>query len=264
MCVILQRQDVIKYIIASNVRRPKSIMTKRRSGGTMINGNILVIPDLHIPFEHKHALEFCAKKRDEYNCDIVTSIGDLFDFHALSDYVHDPDGFTSGHELSEAEAHVIPWILEFKKMFLCIGNHDARLARKAFESGISARYIRNINEIFGLPDSWVWKKSWIAHDIVFQHGIYSGKDAGLKSAINNRQSTVTGHAHAFAGIQWSSSPRDLIYGFNVGCLVDMHSYAMQYSQTPNRPVLGCGVILDQGRLPIFETLNLGTKIIYKE
>ena len=38
---------------------------------------------------------------------------------------------------------------------------------------------------------------------------------------------------------------------NPGCLIDPNSYAMAYN-LPNtwRPIIGCGVILNNGKLPI--------------
>jgi hypothetical protein len=57
------------------------------------------------------------------------------------------------------------------------------------------------------------------------------------------QSTVIGHIHAFAGIQWNANPRHLFFGFNVGCLIDRHLYAFKYGKKfKNKPILGVGLI----------------------
>ena len=55
--------------------------------------------------------------------------------------------------------------------------------------------------------------------------------------------TVIGHVHSSAGVQYLASKRDLIFGMNVGCGIDIKSYAMAYGKNfANRPVLGCGVV----------------------
>ena len=54
----------------------------------------------------------------------------------------------------------------------------------------------------------------------------------------------------------------MIFGMNVGCGIDIDAYAMEYSRPfPKRPTLGCGVVLDGGRVAIFVLMPLGSKII---
>ena len=49
-----------------------------------------------------------------------------------------------------------------------LGNHDLIIARKAEDSGIDKRWVRNLNEVLGCPD-WVFEEQFV-HDNVF---IYS-------------------------------------------------------------------------------------------
>jgi predicted MPP superfamily phosphohydrolase len=225
--------------------------------------NILVIPDLHHPFTHKKALSHCIKIYNDYKCTKVISIGDIFDLYALSDYDHDPDGLSGGTETEKARDQIKGWIKAFPEMYICYGNHDLRLRRKALKSGISFRYLKALNDVFDIPNTWKWQETWRAFDVLFQHGIYTGANAAFKLAQSNRMSTVSGHSHSFAGIQWSASMIDLIYGFNVGCLIDIDTYAMKYHKFPVRPTLGAGVICDRGRLPIWIPLDLGKRVEIK-
>ena len=70
--------------------------------------------------------------------------------------------------------------------------------------------------------------------------------------MSNRQSTVIGHVHSWGGVQYTSGPKDTIFGMNVGCGIDETSYAMAYSKPFRyRPTLGCGVVLGDGSHAMF-------------
>ena len=51
---------------------------------------------------------------------------------------------------------------------------------------------------------------------------------------------------------------------NVGCGLDTTSYAASYGKHfPKKPTIGCGVVLDEGRIGIFIPMDLGSKLIRK-
>jgi hypothetical protein len=71
----------------------------------------------------------------------------------------------------------------------------------------------------------------------------SGKLAHLNRAISNRASTVVGHMHSFAGIAYTASPRDCIFGMNVGSGIHNRSLAFAYGKDfPHKPIVSCGVV----------------------
>ena len=53
---------------------------------------ILVIGDIHSPFELEGYLQFCKDTYANYNCNQVIFIGDIIDNHASSFHISDPDG----------------------------------------------------------------------------------------------------------------------------------------------------------------------------
>ena len=63
---------------------------------------ILVIGDLHCPFELDGYFEFCLETYDRFNCNQVVFIGDLVDSHATSRHETDPDGMSAKTELERA------------------------------------------------------------------------------------------------------------------------------------------------------------------
>ena len=79
----------------------------------------------------------------------------------------------------------------------------------------------------------------------------------MKRVQNWGCSMVQGHIHTEAFISYTASLKDLKYGFQVPCGIDYDSFAYGYSKFHTaKPILGVGVILDDGRTPIIETMQL--------
>jgi hypothetical protein len=57
---------------------------------------VLVIPDLHCPFEHPDALEFLRAVKKRFMPSVFVCLGDEIDAHAFSRYPKDPDGMSAG------------------------------------------------------------------------------------------------------------------------------------------------------------------------
>jgi hypothetical protein len=215
---------------------------------------VLVIPDLQIPFEHKDALRFVMAVRDAYGPTVVVNIGDEVDFHALSDFDADPDGFSAGDEMGQALKHLDAWYEEFQDVKVCISNHTARPFRRAYKYGIPRHFLKDYQEFLEAPDGWSWEEYYILDEVRYEHGHALGggygKTAAANAPLKNGRSTVFGHFHASAGIQYTATPEALLFGFNVGSLIDFKTYAFKYSHgAKSRPILGCGII-DRG-VPTF-------------
>lgn len=220
---------------------------------------VLWIPDLQEPFAHQDARSFIWEVAKKEKPSVVGNAGDEVDFHALGDWDHDPDGLSPGHELKEAVKKLKDWYSMFPNMLVCTSNHTARPFRKAFKCGIPKAFIRDYREFLDAPKGWKWADNWEIDGVVYEHGEgFSGREGAIKAALANMQSTVIGHIHSFAGIQWSANSKHLIFGFNTGCLIDRHSYAFAYgAKMKNKPILGCGII-DRG-IPKFIPMLLDSK-----
>jgi hypothetical protein len=220
---------------------------------------VLVIPDLQCPFEHKDALRFLKAVSKKYKTQQVVCIGDEADFHAISDYDHDPDGMSAGDELKKALKHLGQFYKAFPKVRVCTSNHTARPFRKAFRFGLPSAFLRSYSEFLQAPKGWVWSESFVIDGVRFEHGEgYSGQQGALKAAQANGKSTVIGHIHAHAGIQYSATPEQLYFGMNVGCLINRHAYAFAYGKySVSKPILGCGVLIDG--VPHFVPMLLNKK-----
>lgn len=171
------------------------------------------------------------------------------DNHAISYHEHDPDGKSPEDEAKEADLRLKRWFGAFPEVFLCLGNHDRLVQRKARTNGLPSRAIKTFREMWKFPLGWQEDFSWEFYGVRFMHGTgISGERAHIKAAEQNRQPTVIGHTHHTLAGNYLVSERDRIFGMNVGCGIDRKTYAFEYGRDLlKKPALGCGVITDKGR-----------------
>lgn len=214
---------------------------------------VLSVPDLQYPFAHRDHLDFLEAVIEKYKPNAFINQGDEVDFHALGDYDHDPDGFSAGHELEAAVRDLEKLYKIIPKTKVCVSNHTSRPYRRAFKFGIPAAFIKSYKEFLNAPKGWEWADTWEIDNVLYEHGDspgVSGAMGAIRAALKNMQSTCIGHLHSYAGIQWSANAKHLIFGFNVGCLIDKDKYAFKYGKNlKDKPILGCGII-DAG-IPTF-------------
>jgi hypothetical protein len=215
--------------------------------------NVLIIGDLHLPFTKEGYFEHCVKIKEKYNCNEFVFIGDIIDNHYSSFHDSDPDGMGAGEEIKAAQDGIQKWYNEFPNAKVCLGNHCLIPNRKAFNAGLSRHWVKSIQEVFQLWD-WTFSDSFIIDDVVYEHGI-----GGKAQQRSKREliSVVQGHYHTDMYIHYTVGRNFKIFGMQVGCGVDQDSYAMAYGKYFPKPAIGCGVILNNGTLPILEPMNLG-------
>jgi len=214
--------------------------------------NILVIGDLHEPFTKSGYLEFCREQQQIYNCGTIIFIGDLIDNHFSNYHETDPDGYSAGHELDLAIDNIQNWYYTFPKATIIIGNHDRLVHRKAYTSGVSKRWIKDYSDVLETPN-WNFVDNINLFDIHFNHG--EGGTARTR-AKNELESQVQGHLHTQLYLEYIVGNTYKIFGMQVGCGVDNKAYAMAYGKNFKKPAIGCGVILNEGKLPIVIPMEL--------
>lgn len=199
---------------------------------------ILVIGDLHCPFELDGYFDFCLDTYDRFACNQVIAIGDILDNHYASYHETDGNGMSGGYELQEAIKHVDKWAQAFPIADVIIGNHDRLIMRKAFSSSVPREWIKDYNEVLGT--SWNWVERIEYDGVQYVHG--EGGTASTK-AKNDMQSTVQGHIHTQAYTTWLVGNRSKIFGMQVGCGIDRDSYAAAYAKHYKKQAIGCGVVI---------------------
>lgn len=214
--------------------------------------NVLVIGDLHAPFIKEGYLEFCQEVYRRYNCNEVVFIGDILDNHYSSFHTTDPDGHSAAEEFVRARCQISQWYTAFPNAKVCLGNHDLIPDRQAMNAGLSTGWIRHIGGRLNTP-GWEYAERFVINDVQYVHG--TGRKCRPRTK-GDLMSTVQGHYHSESYAEWFVGQNFKVFAMQVGCGVDINSYAMAYGRHFNKPVIGCGVVLNDGNLPIVELMNL--------
>ncbi len=212
---------------------------------------VLVIPDLHCPFQHPGAIKFLSQIAREFKPTKVVCTGDEIDSYGVSRFGRDPDAMGQGEELRRAVAALKPLYRLFPVVQVCESNHTWRPFKRAAEGQLPRAFLRSIGDVLEAPRGWTWAPWHKIGGVLYCHGEgFSGAAGALKAARDYRCNTVIGHLHAYAGVQYCAGRDSTVWGMNVGCLIDDNAVAFSYAKYfANRATLGCGIV--EGGVPTF-------------
>lgn len=226
------------------------------------NRRVMVIPDIHAPYQHPDTLPFLAEVKATVRPDRVVCLGDELDNHAISFHDSDPDLRSAGDELEEGREFLHALERLFPTMDLIDSNHGSLAYRRAKAHGMPKHLILSYGDvIFGerredgsiyrpgnRGEGWKWHLD-LTIDLcgnpqlpcVFVHSYGMNTKRNAESMGCN---LVQGHHHSVFDVQYSQTPRGLFFGMTSGCLIDRESAAFAYGRySPKKPVLGCSAII---------------------
>jgi len=212
-----------------------------------MNNSVLVISDLHIPYHHQDAFDFLKALKKKYKPDMIVNIGDELDHHAISMHEHNPDLMSAGDELKNSRVYIQELEKIFPRMTLVHSNHSSLVYRRALKYGLPKDYLKSYNEFLGVGNGWKWVDDLTitlsdGSRCFFTHGISADV---LKVAAQYGMNTVQGHFHTKFSIGYFSNPEALIWGMQVGCLINQKSMAFDYAKNfKSRFIVGCGMIIN--------------------
>ena len=215
------------------------------SSETTETNNVLVIGDIHVPFEHKGYLDFCKEQYEKYNCNRVVFIGDIIDNHYSSYHETDADGMGGGEELNLSIKKIAEWYKAFPNAVVLWGNHERIIMRKAQTSAIPTKWIKRYKDVLEVP-KWDFKDRIVIDNVQYVHGEAGTARTKCKADL---MSTVQGHLHTQAYTEWFVGVNYKIFGMQVGSGIDSDSYAMAYAKRGKKPAIGCGIVLN-GKIAI--------------
>ena len=206
---------------------------------------VLVIGDPHEPVCHPGYRAFCRFLRRKYKTTKTVIIGDICDHHAISFHAANPMCPGPDDEYILTKQKMKLWHKDFPRAIVTIGNHDMRVLRLAESVNIPPQYLRDFNTVWKTK-TWKWVEDIKIDDVFYFHGIGRG---GLHPAYNamkdNLMSTVMGHCHSVAGVQWKANPDKRIFGMDTGCGIDVKAWQFAYGKhMARRPILAAGVVLN--------------------
>ena len=212
----------------------------------MSHKTILVVSDMHLPYQHKDSIKFLKEIKKEFKPDTTISIGDLLDQHALSFHDSSPELYSAGHELDKAKEYVKELESVFPKLIEVDSNHSSMIYRRALKHGLPRAYLKDYGD-FLETRKWKWVDDLTLTMSNGQRCFFThGRSADvLKVSQTMGMSAVQGHYHTKFVISWWANPDNLFFGMNVGCLIDQKNMAFAYAKNfKTRFILGCGIILN--------------------
>jgi len=231
----------------------------RLSGAKLSNFNffnndesrVLVVGDLHSPFDLDSYFDHCVEVYERYNCNRVVFIGDVIDNHYSSYHETDANGMGGGQELELAIKRLERYYHRFPDAHVTVGNHDRIIMRKAQSGGVPKEWIKDYQEVLRTPN---WK---YVTDVEIDGVLYIHGEAGTAKtkARADMRSTVQGHLHTQAYTEYFVGANSRVFGTQVGCGIDAKSYAMAYMKVGKKPAIGCAVVLG-GKTAINELMVL--------
>ncbi len=212
--------------------------------------SILVLSDTHFPYVKKEYFKWIKKLKDKLKPTLVVHIGDLVDFHSISQHLHSAELPNIKFEIKDA----IKCIKKLRKIFptsmpILLGNHDIRIQRLAEKSLIPNSFLKDINDILDIDKKWKW--TW--HDklivdlpnktkVFFTHHFKSNV---LASAKELGMSLCVGHQHTKSSCELFSHPLALNFAKCVGSSIEPRHEAFKYGKNfIKRPIISCGSIVD--------------------
>jgi len=212
----------------------------------MSHKTILVVSDMHLPYQHKDSIKFLKEIKKEFKPDTTISIGDLLDQHALSFHDSSPELYSAGHELDKAKEYVKELESVFPKLIEVDSNHSSMIYRRALKHGLPRAYLKDYGD-FLETRKWKWVDDLTLTMSNGQRCFFThGRSADvLKVSQTMGMSAVQGHYHTKFVISWWANPDNLFFGMNVGCLIDQKSMAFNYAKNfRTRFIIGCGIIIN--------------------
>ncbi|NRA78767.1 MAG: metallophosphoesterase [Pseudoalteromonas sp.] len=201
---------------------------------------VLVVGDIHSPFDLDNYFDFCLDTYEKYNCNKVVFIGDVIDSHYSSYHETDADGMGGLDELELAIKRLRRWYNHFPDAHVTLGNHDRIIVRKAQTSNIPSKWIKEFGEVLETP-KWKFVTDVYIDGVRYVHGDKSGKPR--MAAKRDMVSTVSGHYHTDMYVEWFFGKTRAIFGMAVACGIDSRSYGMAYMQGGKKEAIGCGVVI---------------------
>lgn len=224
---------------------------------------VLAIGDTHFPGMRDGYVDFLWDVKKKYDCDRFVHIGDAVDWHAMSFHERHAELSSTAREVSETVPQWKEMLHRFPKADLMLGNHDVLPERQAHRAGMGRDMVKGFKQYWRdeLKAHGV-KFNWRVHpryaQLVIDGVIYShcegvgGPTPALELAKRRFRSVVGGHHHSKAGVWYFANDEFRIFGMNVGTGMDRDKLQFDYgSPMPQKPMLGCGVVVD-GKQAYFE------------
>jgi len=205
------------------------------------NRNILVLSDIHIPYQDNEALSLAIEYGIEHNVDTVILNGDITDFYAVSRFEIDyrkrdlPEELYATKDFLQTLRKAFPNALIIFK----IGNHDDRWQQyllKHFLKGIEEIELYSlfkfaelgIKEVASMSIIWAGKLA-ILHGHEHRYGMIAPVNPARGLFLRTKQSALIGHVHRTSEHTEKTLDGKLIGTWSTGCLTTLEPHFMRFN-----------------------------------
>jgi len=220
--------------------------TKRVSNFIIPEKKLLVLSDLHIPYQDNKAIEVALDYGKQQKIDAIVINGDLIDFYDLSRF----DKLERKYSVSE-ELEMVKEFLQVIKdefnvpIYFLMGNHDNRLEKYLANK---APELLNVEEFrleklleaqkFNMKvfkERTILKagKLNIVHGHLLLRGIFAPVNPARGSFLKAKSSVIIGHTHKVSTHSETTMNGKHIVCYSTGCLCELNPdyapYANNYS-----------------------------------
>jgi predicted phosphodiesterase len=197
------------------------------------NNKILIISDLHIPYQDNEAIEAALKYGKKKKINTIIINGDLIDFYQLSRFEKDPRVRNAAFEIKEAK-QVLEYIRsKFPKALILwyMGNHDHRFTKYMVNKApelldipeFSLYHIMELAKlnIHLLDNNRGWRAGKLngrhGHEFYGSGGVFPARSYYLKANDN----ILVSHVHFKSEFTIPDIRKNLRGGWSIGCLCDL-------------------------------------------
>lgn len=163
---------------------------------------ILIIPDTHLPYHDKKAVQLLYKVARSFQPNIIVTLGDYADFYSVSSHSKDPNRVNKLEKELEVVNENLDILDSFKakrKVFIA-GNHENRLERYLADKAPELFNVVTIPELLKLKKrGWEYvpyKMDIKIGQLYYTHDVgVAGRNAAYSALATYQGNIVTGHTH---------------------------------------------------------------------
>jgi len=204
---------------------------------------ILLLSDIHIPYQENEAVEAACDYGLEQGCDTVYLNGDILDFHGLSFHEKDPRNRpTIGEEL-EMGRQFLKWLRQkfpTQTIYFITGNHEWRLERYL---RVKAPELLNITEfqlsfLLNLAEHHIinieHRSKVYAGKLLIEHGDKMAGAGGVNPArtllLKFKRPSICGHFHRTSSANQKIYDGAQMMAWSTGCLCELEPSYMEVNE----------------------------------
>lgn len=202
------------------------------------NARILIIPDVHFPFQDNALLRKVYGLVTKLKPTHIVQVGDLIDAYCFSSFARSSDITTPVDEIKGAvKGAASMWktlqrLSPKSKCFQLMGNHDQRIMKYMIRQAPSLESLvePKIQELFKYPNVYSLsheKDELVIGDVTFVHGFLSKSGDHTRYFLEN---VARGHSHG-ASTTFIRKNGKTLFELESGCLINVNAEVFEYKHT---------------------------------